>query len=289
MTASEEAVALCWRELHIDDSEHWPWMPRCQRQDASQTWQDIGGPAQLVSPLRDPALAIAGEGLLAGWVDNSSAVVMERASQLVLSQWLSGQWRTIFSTESGSFPADPALAIDGSDVLLAAAVGEEGPPGRSSRRIDLYRINPGTGAGEATLSVRPTGAETDGDFRLAVDRLEHPVLHSGEDGISMAFISYTIDVDGRSEAALWQTQLTTQWSTPALVDSGLLGHITPAFDRSGVLHWVRHTDGGAALCAGSPSLCTDLGTDVVRGLAIDGDTAWVSILGEERSWSLLAP
>lgn len=289
MGASGKAVAICWRELRVDAEDGWPWVPRCQWQDDTQAWQDIGGPAALVSSLWDPALAISEGQLLAGWADNSSGVVLENASQLVLSLWRSGEWSIAFSTESGSFPSDPALVMDGSDALLAASVGEDGLPGRSSRRIDLYRIDTTTGAGALALSVRPAGADEDGDFRLAVDRLEHPALHRDADGVSLAFISYTIGADGRAESGLWQTRLTSQWSEPALVDTGVLGHITPAFDSDGVLHWVRQTDGDAAWCAGAPSSCTDLGSAAVRGLTVDGGTAWVSTLGEERTWSLQAP
>ena len=216
-------------------------------------------------------------------------MVLENASQLVLSRWRSGEWSIAFSTESGSFPSDPALVMDGSDALLAASVGEDGLPGRSSRRIDLYRIDTTTGAGALALSVRPAGADEDGDFRLAVDRLEHPALHRDADGVSLAFISYTIGADGRAESGLWQTRLTSQWSEPALVDTGVLGHITPAFDSDGVLHWVRQTDGDAAWCAGAPSSCTDLGSAAVRGLTVDGGTASVSTLGAERTRSLQGP
>ena len=289
MVAADQVVAACWRELHVDESDWWPWIPRCQLRDDTGTWQDIGGPTNLVSPLWEPALAIESGQLLAAWADNSSGVVLENSSRLVLSRRDGSGWHTVFSTQVGSFPADPALIIDGSDALLAAGVGEDSLPGRSSRRIDLHRINTTTGAGTLELSVRPAGADKDGDFRLAVDRLEHPALHRDADGISLAFISYTLGTSGRAEAALWQTRRTEQWSDPVLVDTGVIGHITPVFDREGVLHWVRLNDGAAAWCAGSPAACTELGAEEVRGLAVDGDTVLISVLGEQRVWSLQTP
>ncbi|MFT5679895.1 MAG: hypothetical protein ACI8RZ_000800 [Myxococcota bacterium] len=281
------SAALCWRELHIDDAETWPWKPACQLRDAVGSWQDLGGPTDLVWSRWRPSLALQGDSLLAGWVDNSSGVVVASSSRLVLSRWRSsGGWSEVYATNVGSFPADPALILDGDDALLAMAVSEDGLPGRISRRIDVHRIDTITNTGELALSIRPLGAEKDGDFRLPVDRLEHPALWNGTDSTRLAFISYTLGEDGRPRTDLWQS---TDLGEPELIDTDLLGHLAPAYDTDGTLRWIRQRDGVIALCEGQASDCTTLDTEAVRGLATSGGSAWISVLGADRTWSLQTP
>jgi hypothetical protein len=285
LVADGEDAAACWRELHVEGTEIWPWKPACQLRDSGGKWQDIGGPAELVWALWQPGLALHDGDLLAGWADNSSGVVMEEASMLVLSRWHPGDgWRLAFATPAGSFPSDPTLVIDGDDALLAAAVGEEGLPGRDSRRIDLYRIDTTTDQGALALSIRPQGAEEDGDFRLPVDRLEHPALWSGGGSVRLAFISTTIDTDGRPRVDLW---MSTEEAAPELLDTDLLGHLPPVFDEDGTPRWIRQRDGVVALCVGSAADCTALDTEAVRGVAVTDAGTTVSVLEADRRWSLI--
>jgi hypothetical protein len=299
----------CWREFVLRDEAtiDWPWVPECHAR-ADGLWTDLDFPADIVSSLWKPALAVDAEGrLVVAYVDNpNSTTYSEDRAFLKVVRWSALGWEFVGETGIGTaFPGVPSLVVKGdiawvawSESDMSAASGDN-VSGRYTRHVEVARFGFGADGVQATRSLWRTAAETcpeearcddkaptlDTEGR-AYRRMESPALLVDGDTMRVAWIGW--EGDGVHLLLASSTDGGDTWGTPERVDpTGMVfGHLTPRW-AAGQLHWARLGATEAEACRlapGSEPTCTGLGSTRVTSLAPTGTGAYVTIDNGEGAW-----
>ena len=311
MVERHGVVYTCWREFTVRDeaSIDWPWVPVCEVR-ADGAWTDLAFPAEMVSPLWRPALAVDEEGrLVVAWVDNPSGTTAstERVFVKVFRWSADTGWEYVDAAGVGSsFPGAPSLAVSGGAAWVSWASSEMSPngtsnePGRYTRHVEVMRLGLGTKGAQSQLRAWrsyatpcPDGVrcregtatvDTEGNSYL---RAELPAIAITGDTIQVAWVAW--DTAGSQLLLTESTDAGMTWTTPVRLDGGgrVFGHLAPRI-VDGVPYWGRlATSGEAELCRYDGAVaCIGLGSERLASFAVTQGHAYATVDTGEGAWAV---
>lgn len=300
----------CWREFELQDEAtvDWPWVPECHAR-ADGLWTDLEFPAEIVSSLWKPALAVDNEGrLVVAYVDNpNSTTYSEDRAFLKVLRWSTLGWEFVAETGIGTaFPGAPSLVAKGDTAWVAwsesdmSGASGDNVSGRYTRHVEVARFAFGEDGAQATRGLWRTTADVCPELARCDDRaptldtegrayrrMESPALLVDGATMRVAWIGW--DDDGSHLLMAASADGGETWGTPERVDATgkVFGHLAPRW-AAGKLYWARLGDAEAEACRltpGSAPTCTGLDSLRITSLAPTGTGAHVTVDTGSGTWA----
>ncbi|MFT5684936.1 MAG: hypothetical protein ACI8RZ_005881 [Myxococcota bacterium] len=296
-------TVACWRELTLEPgAEEMPWHGVCAINDGTG-WAEMAMPGLPVFPLWAPSIQEdADGGLWMAMIANSGGAVGS-AKLSYANIWVLGYdpdtatWDVSEAHSNGTgliFPTDARLVVTDDSFFIAYGTSADRAIGRKTRRIEVYRQSRGPGGlWESVIRIGPgSDTETVLDLTIDSDRLEHPALARGTDGVfRLGFLSYT--EAGVITVIAMDAADGLSWSAPETMDTSgrILPHIDPIWTAAGVLLWAQLGEADTVeVCAraiGGVLACADTGAAYIMGLTEDDGVVTVSTRQDAAAdWTL---